>query len=127
MRIVQLVAAAAATFLMSPLGIAQVGAELQCIETADDETLISELDAEQLCAGSTSATGPVDCYREGDSETTLSNIQLIALCRCAVDSTPVACFEAATASTDLFDDKVIRSCSAIETRKLRPDCTPRER
>lgn len=100
---------------------------LACIAVAQDQTLIDEGDAEKLCEGSPSANGPVDCYALGQDETTLSNVQLIELCRCAVDVTPVQCFTRGLEITDMFDGRVIDECRPIRVQRLRFDCTPLER
>ncbi len=99
-------------------------AELQCLTVSADVSLISENDAERLCAGATTSRGPIGCYEAADDATTLSNVQLVELCRCAVDASPVVCFERARETTDLLDGEAIDRCRAIHVRKLREDCTP---
>ena len=130
MRKLELMAATvAATLTLSAApSVAQelsLPAPLQCIEDADDRTLLTEADTQRLCDYTPSPAGPVDCYVAGDDQTTLSNVQLIELCRCALDASPVACFVRAEDETDLFQDKIIAMCAPVTTRKLSADCSPR--
>ena len=51
-----------------------------CVASAHDRTLLPDHDTAQLCSGSTS-TQPVDCYTWGQTNTALTDRDLIDLCQ----------------------------------------------
>jgi hypothetical protein len=64
------------------------GGSPACVVAALDRTLLSELEAARLCAGSAS-TAPVACYELGDDETTLSDADIVDLCTTVVIGAPL--------------------------------------
>lgn len=54
---------------------------------------------------------PLDCYQDGQNHTSLTDEQLIQLCRCAESAGPIDCFRRADVTTTLTDEQIIRLCA----------------
>jgi hypothetical protein len=113
----------AATAVLAP-ALAWASPELECIEYADQNTLLDQLERQSLCRGAVSIA-PVDCYRAADDGPALEDADAIELCRCADSTEPVRCFQEALRTRPDEPREAIRLCSAIGVQGLSPDCRPR--
>ncbi len=99
---------------------------VMCIDYAEDETLLSVFEAENLCFG-TQSTGPALCYESARDRTFLSTHDAIFLCRCAESTLPVDCFEELDDETDYVVTQILSICNTIAAQNLWPDCIARPR
>ena len=104
--------------------LAWTSPELECIEFADQNTMLDELERGSLCRGAASIA-PVDCYRAAADGPALEDADAIELCRCARSTEPVLCFHEALRKRPDEPREAIRLCSAISVQNLSPDCRPR--
>lgn len=97
---------------------------LPCLIVADDETLLTESERNQLCFGARTE-GPALCYIDARDRTLLTVSEAMGLCRCATSTRPVDCYVEGDARVELLKSEVLELCNPIVVNRLFFDCTPR--
>ena len=82
-----------------------------CFISTEDATTLSDADVANLCRGTPTPTGPLQCFLAADDRLDLLNDQAVELCQCAESIEPVACWESVDRESGITDEQIERLCA----------------
>lgn len=95
-----------------------------CFLRAEDETTLLDAEAQSLCRGAPTPTGPLQCFLAAEERLHLLNQQAVQLCQCASSTEPVACWEQVDRAGSITDEQTEALCAPRVAFGLLPNCRP---
>lgn len=80
-----------------------------CVNNAVTYGLLTQQQAYQLCVGS-NTSAPFDCFQQA-TRTAIDEATALKLCRCAVSTSRVDCYNQAHGTTQLSDNEILDLCT----------------